>query len=131
MAFVWVGTGLGRERVGGKAQSDARCSVTRMVYGGPPPATGKYRIKVMQRDRCTVVDVAADQNLRIALMASNIDLYTLGGKLRNCGGNGACGMLLSSFCPTIDCRDHYEIFFPVRSDCVLNEIFFSCATKLT
>ncbi|KAI0567158.1 ferredoxin [Gracilaria domingensis] len=45
----------------------------------------------MQKDRCTLVEVERDTNLRKALIDAKIDIYTLGGKLRNCGGAGQCG----------------------------------------
>ncbi|MBN3873733.1 MULTISPECIES: 2Fe-2S iron-sulfur cluster-binding protein [unclassified Nostoc] len=36
--------------------------------------------------------VAADgANLRLQAMQNNIDIYTLIGKMTNCGGNGQCG----------------------------------------
>lgn len=50
-----------------------------------------YTVKVIQRDRCTLVDVDSDANLRRALLDDKVDLYSLGGKLRNCGGAGQCG----------------------------------------
>ena len=37
------------------------------------------------------IEVAADANLRKALKDAKFDMYTLAGKMRNCGGNGACG----------------------------------------
>lgn len=48
-------------------------------------------VKVMQNDRCTVIEVDRDTDLRRSLLAEKIDLYTLGGKLKNCGGGGSCG----------------------------------------
>lgn len=50
-----------------------------------------YTVKVMEKDRCTSVKVEQDTNLRKALLQAKVDLYTLGGKLRNCGGAGQCG----------------------------------------
>lgn len=43
-----------------------------------------------------VVEVDADTDLRKALLAGGVDVYTLGGKLRNCGGGGQCGTCLIS-----------------------------------
>jgi ferredoxin len=37
------------------------------------------------------VTVAAGANLRIKAMENGVDLYTLKGKLMNCGGYGQCG----------------------------------------
>lgn len=48
-------------------------------------------VKVMQKDRCTTIEVDRDVDLRRSLLAEKIDLYTLGGKLKNCGGGGQCG----------------------------------------
>lgn len=53
-----------------------------------------YTVKVMQKDRCTLVEVDNNTDLRRALLDANVDLYTLGGKLRNCGGAGQCGTCL-------------------------------------
>lgn len=50
----------------------------------------------MAKDRCTLVEVDRDTNLRQALLDAKVDLYTLGGKLRNCGGGGQCGTCLIS-----------------------------------
>lgn len=54
-------------------------------------ASSKVTIKVLQKDRCTTVEVEKDENLRKALLAAKVDIYTLGGKMRNCGGGGSCG----------------------------------------
>lgn len=48
-------------------------------------------MKVMQNDRCTVVEVDAETDLRKALLDAKVDLYTLKGKITNCGGGGSCG----------------------------------------
>lgn len=48
----------------------------------------------MQKDRCTLVEVDRDTDVRKALLNAKVDLYTLGGKLRNCGGGGQCGTCL-------------------------------------
>lgn len=58
---------------------------------GASQTSQKYTVKVMQKDRCTLVEVERDTNLRKALLQAKVDLYTLGGKLRNCGGGGQCG----------------------------------------
>lgn len=55
-----------------------------------------YTVKVLQKDRCTKVKVDRDTNLRKALIDAKVDIYTLGGKLRNCGGGGQCGTCLIS-----------------------------------
>ena len=53
-----------------------------------------HKVRVFQRDRSTIVEVDSDTNLRRALLDAKVDLYTLGGKLRNCGGAGQCGTCL-------------------------------------
>lgn len=58
---------------------------------GAAQAETLYTVKVMERDRCTLIQVDRDTNLRKALLDNKVDLYTLGGKLRNCGGGGQCG----------------------------------------
>ena len=50
----------------------------------------------MQKDRCTLVEIDHDTDVRRALLNAKVDLYTLGGKLRNCGGGGQCGTCLIS-----------------------------------
>jgi ferredoxin len=48
-------------------------------------------VKVMENNRCTIIEVDRETDLRRALLAEKIDLYTLGGKFTNCGGGGQCG----------------------------------------
>lgn len=55
----------------------------------------------MQNDRCTLIEVDRETNLRKALLDAKVDLYTLGGKMRNCGGGGSCGTCL------IDVEENY------------------------
>ncbi|KAK4537355.1 hypothetical protein CDCA_CDCA12G3380 [Cyanidium caldarium] len=38
-----------------------------------------------------VIEVPRGANLRKALLENNVDVYTLRGKLTNCGGGGQCG----------------------------------------
>jgi ferredoxin len=46
-------------------------------------------IKFVKENREVIV--AAGANLRFKALENNIDLYTLTGKLMNCGGYGQCG----------------------------------------
>jgi len=63
------------------------------VYGAPTtPQT--YEVKVIQSNKCTVIQVDRDTNLRKALLDNKVDVYTLKGKLTNCGGGGQCGTCL-------------------------------------
>jgi len=41
--------------------------------------------------KTTEVEVSTDQDMRSALLAAGIDVYTLRGKLTNCGGGASCG----------------------------------------
>jgi len=59
------------------------------AYGVDPEA---FQIKVMEKSRCTVVGAKKGDNLRTQLKDAKVDIYTLKGKLQNCGGNGACGL---------------------------------------
>ncbi len=63
------------------------------VFGAPQTKT-TYTVKVMERDRCTLIEVDRDTNLRKALLANKVDVYSLKGKLTNCGGGGSCGTCL-------------------------------------
>jgi len=69
-------------------------SRTNVSSFGTPQTTQTYTVKVMEKDRCTLVEVDRETNLRKALLDAKVDLYTLGGKLRNCGGGGQCGTCL-------------------------------------
>lgn len=73
--------------------------VTRAVLGSSfktstEQDTKTLTVKVMQGNRCTVINVDRDTDLRRAMLDNKIDLYTLGGKFRNCGGAGQCGTCL-------------------------------------
>lgn len=59
-----------------------------------PVKTNTYQVTVIHKNRTTVIDVEQEANLRKELLANGIDVYTLGGKLRNCGGGGQCGTCL-------------------------------------
>mmetsp|Transcript_57 Transcript_57/g.90 ORF Transcript_57/g.90 Transcript_57/m.90 type:complete len:142 (-) Transcript_57:2016-2441(-) len=89
VGFV-VSVGLDNGRILKGSDRNGKCGL-KMVYGAYTQKPNTYQIKVMQKDRCTVINVPAENDLRTAMLASNVDLYTLGGKFRNCGGNGACG----------------------------------------
>lgn len=61
-------------------------------FGAQPSQT--YEVKVVEPNKCTVIQVDRDTDLRKALLDNKIDLYTLKGKLTNCGGGGQCGTCL-------------------------------------
>jgi len=68
-------------------------------YGGPPLPDAPVRtvtVTVMEKNgkdsfKTTEVEVSTDQDMRSALQAAGIDVYTLRGKLTNCGGGASCG----------------------------------------
>ncbi|KAA8494861.1 Photosynthetic NDH subunit of subcomplex B 3, chloroplastic [Porphyridium purpureum] len=63
-----------------------------MVFGSDTVATAKKcTVRVEEGNKTREIQVDAGKNLRRALLDAKVDLYTLGGKFRNCGGNGACG----------------------------------------
>ena len=53
-----------------------------------------YKVTVIQGNRTSTIEVDGETNLRRALLDDKVDVYTLGGKLRNCGGAGQCGTCL-------------------------------------
>lgn len=53
-----------------------------------------YQVTVIQKNKTSVIEVEEEANLRNELLANGIDVYTLGGKFRNCGGGGQCGTCL-------------------------------------
>lgn len=55
-----------------------------------------YEVTVEQKNKTITIEVDSETDLREALLSRGIDLYTLGGKLRNCNGNGQCGTCLIS-----------------------------------
>lgn len=60
----------------------------------PPPVT--YEVTVETSNSTVVVDVDRDVDMRSALLEAAVDVYTLRGKLTNCGGMGQCGTCLVS-----------------------------------
>jgi len=54
-----------------------------------PQLTGGPSIKFLKED--VEVVVASGANLRLKALENGIDLYTLMGKMMNCGGYGQCG----------------------------------------
>mmetsp|Transcript_6950 Transcript_6950/g.12526 ORF Transcript_6950/g.12526 Transcript_6950/m.12526 type:complete len:148 (+) Transcript_6950:205-648(+) len=54
------------------------------------PTKQKVTIRVDEKGKVKDFEVQAGANLREALLENKVDVYTLGGKLRNCGGNGSC-----------------------------------------
>lgn len=61
-------------------------------WGAPPTTT--YQVTVIQKGKTSVIEVEEEANLRKELLSNGIDVYTLGGKFRNCGGGGQCGTCL-------------------------------------
>lgn len=63
-----------------------------MTWGADAVTTQKKCVvRVEEGNKVREIEVDSGANLRKALLDAKVDLYTLGGKLRNCGGNGACG----------------------------------------
>jgi ferredoxin len=60
-----------------------------IVAEPPKPAFQSASIKFVKEDKEVVA--AQGANLRIKAIENQIDLYTFGGKLMNCGGYGQCG----------------------------------------
>ncbi|MER3432168.1 MAG: (2Fe-2S)-binding protein [Leptolyngbya sp. ERB_1_1] len=64
--------------------------VEEVVVPEPPkPAFQSASINFIREEKEVVV--AQGANLRIKAIENQVDLYTFGGKLMNCGGNGQCG----------------------------------------
>jgi ferredoxin len=63
-----------------------------VVAEPPKPAFKPVSIKFVKEDKEVVA--AQGANLRIKAIENQVDLYTFGGKLMNCGGNGQCGTCL-------------------------------------
>lgn len=56
-----------------------------------------YTVTVVQGNGSSCcIRVTREENLRKALLDAKIDVYTLKGKLTNCGGGGSCGTCLIS-----------------------------------
>lgn len=109
-----VTTSLGSPRTGGLAvrpsapvrprrarAAPAAVSTTAIYqtgYGGPPlPESPPRTVTVTVQEKAgkgwktTELAVSTDEDLRSALLAAGIDVYTLRGKLTNCGGGASCG----------------------------------------
>lgn len=63
-----------------------------VVAEPPKPAFQSASIKFIKEDKEIVA--AQGANLRIKAIENQVDLYTFGGKLMNCGGYGQCGTCL-------------------------------------
>ncbi|OSX71659.1 hypothetical protein BU14_0513s0003 [Porphyra umbilicalis] len=50
-----------------------------------------FTIKVISGSKTQEIEVDSETDLRKALKAANIGVYTLRGKMSNCGGNASCG----------------------------------------
>lgn len=51
-----------------------------------------FTIKVLRSSgKTTEIEVDTETDLRTALRAAKVDLYTIRGKMSNCGGNASCG----------------------------------------
>lgn len=54
-----------------------------------------YTIKVLRSSgKTTEIEVDTETDLRTALRAAKVDLYSIRGKMSNCGGNASCGFCL-------------------------------------
>lgn len=76
--------------VGGRT---ARAPATGWGVSSPPKT---YEVTVVQKNKSVVIEVDGGTDLRTAMLSNGVDVYTLGGKFRNCGGGGQCGTCLIS-----------------------------------
>lgn len=54
-----------------------------------------FTVKVVRSSgKTTEIEVDSDVDLRAALRAAKVDIYTIRGKMSNCGGNASCGFCL-------------------------------------
>lgn len=67
-------------------------------WGQQVNTTKKFQVTILGKteSKNKVIEVDAETDLRASLLSKGIDVYTLGGKLRNCGGGGQCGTCLIS-----------------------------------
>lgn len=73
-----------------QAISEEAVETEEAVAAEPPkPAFQPTSIKFVKEDKEVVA--AQGANLRIKAIENQVDLYTFGGKLMNCGGYGQCG----------------------------------------
>ncbi|GAP97327.1 2Fe-2S iron-sulfur cluster-binding protein [Leptolyngbya sp. NIES-2104] len=63
--------------------------VEEVVVEAPKPTFQSASINFVKEGKEVVA--AQGANLRIKAIENQVDLYTFGGKLMNCGGNGQCG----------------------------------------
>lgn len=71
------------------ADTDLQPVEEAVVQESPKPAFQSASINFVKEGKEVVA--AQGANLRIKAIENQVDLYTFGGKLMNCGGNGQCG----------------------------------------
>ncbi|MBD1846040.1 (2Fe-2S)-binding protein [Cyanobacteria bacterium FACHB-63] len=71
------------------ADTDLQPVEEAVVQEPPKPAFQSASINFVKEGKEVVA--AQGANLRIKAIENQVDLYTFGGKLMNCGGNGQCG----------------------------------------
>jgi ferredoxin len=82
----------GNTRFAHSSNGWGRRSVLRMSWA-PPGSTQKVKITVYEKGKGEprVLEAPVGSNLRKVLLENKVDVYTLRGKLTNCGGGGQCG----------------------------------------
>eukprot|EP00188_Purpureofilum_apyrenoidigerum_P002038 Plantae.Rhodophyta-Purpureofilum_apyrenoidigerum.ctg22117.p3 GENE.Plantae.Rhodophyta-Purpureofilum_apyrenoidigerum.ctg22117~~Plantae.Rhodophyta-Purpureofilum_apyrenoidigerum.ctg22117.p3 ORF type:complete len:142 (+),score=19.00 Plantae.Rhodophyta-Purpureofilum_apyrenoidigerum.ctg22117:127-552(+) len=90
-------------------------------------------ITVKEGNKVREIPADTELDLRRNLIESGVDVYTLGGKFRNCGGNGACGTckvrLLNNF-DNANPRTPREENLLNKQGCD-SDIRLSCRTKIS
>ncbi|MBD1825773.1 (2Fe-2S)-binding protein [Cyanobacteria bacterium FACHB-DQ100] len=71
------------------ADTDLQPVEEAVVQESPKPAFQSASINFVKEGKEVVA--AQGANLRIKAIENQVDLYTFGGKLMNCGGSGQCG----------------------------------------
>ncbi|MBD2078569.1 (2Fe-2S)-binding protein [Leptolyngbya sp. FACHB-17] len=71
------------------ADTDLQPVEEAVVQESPKPAFQSASINFVKEGKEVVA--AQGANLRIKAVENQVDLYTFGGKLMNCGGSGQCG----------------------------------------
>ncbi|GAB0490558.1 hypothetical protein MMPV_001795 [Pyropia vietnamensis] len=76
------------------ASGDGAASLYQTGWAGATTAAKprSFTIKVLRSSgKTTEIEVDTETDLRTALRAAKVDLYTIRGKMSNCGGNASCG----------------------------------------
>mmetsp|Transcript_7122 Transcript_7122/g.21734 ORF Transcript_7122/g.21734 Transcript_7122/m.21734 type:complete len:137 (-) Transcript_7122:85-495(-) len=125
MAFV-AGSGF----MGGKVaqRPAATCSRWNMTLTRVDTS-----IEVKEGNKTREIPADTELDLRRNLIEGGVDVYTLGGKFRNCGGNGACGTckvrLLNNF-GNVSPRTPREDAVLTKEGCA-GDIRLACRTMIS